>query len=399
MSTPAPGPVFIIGLARSGTNLLARMLGRHAAVSVALDPAMPLFKALRNAVVAAEAPAETAARFDPGSAFHDYYFAPDGPALLQTILSASTTQPLAPAEVARLTVATAARARLESAALADRLTTLEGDTYHRLLASLCAITTALKPGATIPAIKEVWVIDFVPMLARMFPAARFYVIDRDPRAIIASLLSMAERDPTQAAHVPSYLRHWRKNVALTRRFEVDPELRDRFRATSYEALVADPESEARRLCAELELAYDPEMLALSADGWTGNSSFGEGRDIYRSSAQRWRARLETAAIATADFLCAPEMALTAYEPAAPPRLDEEVLSYLAASSCTPGSWRSDSGDAVVDVGGELLRHALVASSRVPDESLVRRCFLFPETFEAVRVARTPAPGAARRQMA
>ena len=42
-------PLFVTGTARSGTNLVARMLDAHPEVSVACDPYFPLFHSLRNA--------------------------------------------------------------------------------------------------------------------------------------------------------------------------------------------------------------------------------------------------------------------------------------------------------------------------------------------------------------
>ena len=51
-----PRPIFVLGLARSGTNLLARILDRHPQVCVALDPLMPVFRALRNAVIPSSPP-------------------------------------------------------------------------------------------------------------------------------------------------------------------------------------------------------------------------------------------------------------------------------------------------------------------------------------------------------
>jgi hypothetical protein len=269
---------------------------------------------------------------------------------------------------------------------------LAGSDLRALLQHALEIVAAAKPSATWVGSKEVWVFEFVPLLARAFPDARFYAIERDPRAIVASLVAMAARDPTQAAHPPSYMRHWRKSIALSRRFASDPTLATRFRAVSYERLVADPANEARRICAELDVGFSPTMLDLSAEGWTGNSSYAHAdRDVYASSRERWRRGLAPEVVRTTDFLCGPEMVLTDYRPEGVPRLDESVLGYLERAGREPGSWRSDSGDAISDLGGELLRHALLDLDGAADAGLVRRCFLFTETFEAIRRARTPGP--------
>ena len=384
-------PIFVIGLARSGTNLLARMLDRHSHITVALDPLLPLFRALRNSIVAAQAPPDVAARFDPSGAFQDYYFASDETARLDCILDC-VVDGKANLEIDRdalgpLQESVVARTALESPLLAQRMTRLAGVGFAELLRSALTIIGADKPEAAWVGTKEVWIFEFVPLLARLFPAARFYAIERDPRAIVASLIAMAARDPSQAAHPPSYLRHWRKSIALARRFASDPLLSKRFRAVSYEHLVAEPEVEARRLCAELDLPFEPTMIALSADGWRGNSSYAQTeRDVYASSTAAWRDTLAPEIARTAEFFCAPEMTLTDYRAAAPP-LDAGILDYLARAGRAPGSWRSDSGDLLADLGGELLRHALLDTTNCGDDALARRCFLFKETYDAIRSKR------------
>ena len=383
-------PLFVIGLARSGTNLLARMLDRHPAVAIALDPLMPVFRSLRNALMQS-ASEGVRARFKPESPFQDFYFDPDGPVMLDILLKGNAGVALAVEELSRLQREVPERAALESPQLAERLRVIEGATYAALIDSALGVIAAMKPAATWVGCKEVWVFDFIPLLARAFPDARFYAIERDPRAIVASLLAMGERDPTQAAHAPSYMRHWRKSVALWRTFEADPGLRSRFRRISYEELVADPGREAKRLCQELGLAYDPGMLALSAEGWPGNSSFAEGKDVYTSSTERWRTRLPAEVVRTTDLLCGPEMALTAYSPQFPPAVTEDVRSYLYQAENAPMSWSSTSGDVARDLGGESRRLQLLGGgAQTASADDIRRHFLFTQTFEAILRSRAEA---------
>lgn len=377
-------PVFIFGLARSGTNLLARMLDRHPSVAVALDPLMPLFRSLRNAMVAAHAPGPTRQRFSPASPFQDYYFDPDGAVLLDLMLEAPADLPFKQDELVELRVRIATRAALESPALGAQLDGLAGNSYGALLHSAFDIIAGMKPGAAWVGSKEVWALEFLPFLARVFPDARFYVLERDPRAIVASLLAMAEKDPTQAAHPPSYLRHWRKQVALVRHFETDAALSGRVRRLSFEQLATAPEDEARRLCHELEIDYNPEMLHLSADGWMGNSSFCHGgKDVYAETIDHWRQVLPESVVQAADYLCGPEMAMTPYR-AATTSAPAKVLAYLQEAGTRPGSWRSDSDDLLLDFGGEMVRWVIANAAEPFDANLVRRCFLFPDTLRAIR---------------
>lgn len=380
-------PLFIFGLARSGTNLLARMLNRHPSVSVALDPLMPIFRSLRNAMVAAHAPDSVRRRFSPASPFQDYYFDPDGAVLLDLMLEAPADLDFKQNALAELRDKVVARAALESPALGMRIGGLTGSSYGALFRNALDTIAGIRSGTAWVGTKEVWAVEFLPFLARVFPDARFYVLERDPRAIVASLLAMAERDPTQAAHPPSYLRHWRKQVALARHFETDAKLSNRVRCLSFERLATAPREQAQRICQELEIDYSEEMLQLSADGWMGNSSFRhDGQDVYAETVERWRQTLPEPVVQAADYFCGPELLLTRYQPANTPD-PATVLTYLQQAAAEPGSWRSDSGDLLADFGGEMLRQVLTGDSGVPDEDLARRCFLFHDTLNAIRCRR------------
>ena len=196
---------------------------------------------------------------------------------------------------------------------------------------------------------------------------------------------MARRDPSQAAHAISYLRHWRKNVVLARHFERSPELAGRLDLIKYEQLAAKPEEGVDAVCRTLDLPFDPAMLALeeatdrvTGGRWQGNSSYhSESGRITDASVERWRKELPPAAIAAVDFYCWPEMQLAGYVVSGEPMGSAEVVRYTAAAGAAPGNWRSDTGDLVADLGLEALRHHLLAWPGVIPPELARRCFLLP----------------------
>ena len=383
----AYAPIFIFGIARAGTNLIARMLDAHPQVAIALDPLMPLFRHFRNAVVRHTAPAAIASGFDSASSFQDFYGAVDGPALLDLMLAADLELPLDQGELATLRQSIAERASLESRDLPARFARLEGATYAALVANALAIVADMLGGSALryAGVKEVWTIEFIPALARALPDARFIIIERDLRAILASVSAMARRDSTQTAHAISYLRHWRKNVVLARHFARAPELAGRLELLKYERLADRPKEGADAICRTLGLPFDPAMLALEevVDGvtggrWQGNSSYHtESGRITDASIERWRKELSPAAIAAVDFYCGPEMQLAGYALSGQPTDSAEVVRYTVAASAEPGSWRSDTGDLVADLGLESLRHHLLDRSGDIPLELARRCFLLP----------------------
>lgn len=377
---------FVFGIARSGTNLLARMIDRHPSAICALDPALPYFKSLRNSIVTTHAPESVRRLFTPDAPFQDYYFLSHGPALLDLLLESGGGVSLPETEQADLRAAIVERAALESRTLAESLNRAKGEDYKSFLDDVLRIIGAARDEALWSGTKEVWVIDFLPLLSRMYPDARFFVIERDPRAIVASLLAMAEKDASQAAHFISYARHWRKAVSLSRQFASESGLRDRIQFVSYERLVRQPADVAAEVCAHLGLPYLPEMLEVSAAGWTGNSSYGDNRGIYGLSLDRWRKTLSAAIVNTVEFLCAPEMALTDYQ-AAPGtfgRLTPDIEATFRNAGTNLASWKSDSGHVPFDVGGELLRYELLESAADYQDAVVRECFLMARTFDEIR---------------
>ena len=121
-------PFFIIGSARSGTNLLSRLLDSHREIRVALDPAMPVFRSMRDAIVAHQKNPLLRERFPAVCPFQDYYFEPLGHSLLDAVLSAYAAMPLNSDEVSRLREDCAARASLESGVMVESMAELSGRT-------------------------------------------------------------------------------------------------------------------------------------------------------------------------------------------------------------------------------------------------------------------------------
>lgn len=91
-------------------------------------------------------------------------------------------------------------------------------------------------------------------IAGLLPEARFIHIIRDGRDVAASLREMWFRPGDS---FESCIAYWAKFVRAARREAADgiPYLEVR-----YEALVQDPQAELRRICAFLEIPYDPSML-------------------------------------------------------------------------------------------------------------------------------------------
>lgn len=96
----------------------------------------------------------------------------------------------------------------------------------------------------------------IPELARLFPAARFVILLRNPLAVLASILQTHVK-----GHWPLLSRYRHDLLTAPPRLVAGLDLLgERATRVHYEALVRDPEAETRALCAALALDFRPDML-------------------------------------------------------------------------------------------------------------------------------------------
>jgi hypothetical protein len=398
MSTFAP--LLVTGPARSGTTLVALLLSAHPDVMVASDPYLMLFRSFRNAIMR-EQPRGSVQGFDPASPLQDYYFTDERITEMDAIQRSDLTVPFDPAEWETFLERSTARGGVMSPDLATHFDRLRGRDYHEIFERAFHTIADVRgaAGRRWVGFKDVWIIEFFGAMARAFPDARFLVILRDPRAIAASMIAID--DPTQVAHPLSYSRHWRKHVAFIEHYRQDPRLADRLHVLTLEDLVTDPEAHVRKLCAFLDISFDPEMLDArnyfdyaTGSQWAGNSSFERRTTGFdRTLTEQWRKRLDPEVRKLTEFVCGPDMQMAGYTPD-PLSASEnaDVLEYLLATSDRPVNWRSDFGDPQQDYGFEVFRRALLArpaGAPGPTTGMVRRSFLFPEVFAGLRQHQTP----------
>jgi hypothetical protein len=143
----------------------------------------------------------------------------------------------------------------------------------------------------------------VDVLLRLFPDAQVVHIVRDPRATVASLGSMPWWPYDSVASMATWAQADYCARRDRRRLPADV-----FTVLRYESLVADPESELRRLCAFLTEDFDPTMLrpsevrhvVPSGKHWHGNlaSSVGSHRvDAWQGDLEPWELGLLEAVLA------------------------------------------------------------------------------------------------------
>lgn len=398
-------PIFGTGVARSGGGLYSSCLSTHPDMMVACCPNLELFRSFRNAVIRTKGTPALRSAVPPSSALQDYYGTNERIAVLDLLLETDLDVPFDQSEWDSLHEISVARGDLESADLTPYYGRMRGTTYRDLFANLLDLIADARNARSRRWVgfHEAWALDAFPALARSFPDARFLIMLRDPRAIINSQIASGLRTPSMATHTLSYIRHWRKYVALAFRYLQSSLFRGRLHVTAHDLVVTSPRETLTGICNAFDLDLDDRMLDTNnfidyttGQTWKGNSSF-EERTVGLSGhrAMRWRQKLAESTLNLIEYLAGPDLKLAGFpvftrfaDPAA--RLEPAVVRDFLEDLRVPTNWRSDLEDPLADLGLETGRRALLTVASPPeDESLIRRCFLFREQYDALRSEHRP----------
>ncbi len=390
-------PIFGTGLARSGGGLYSMCLSTHPEISIACCPNLELFRSFRNAVFRNTGNPDLLSACPVEAPLQDWYGNEQRIMLLDYLIhEASLELPFDEREWSSFLEKSIRRGELEVADLALHYDSLRGSSYKDIFTNLLSLIAEKRANNKSKwiGLHEVWILDFFPSLARAFPDARFLVMFRDPRATINSMMGVKTIDPSQVAQIISYIRHWRKYVALAIKFSEDPLFTGRLHITSHDLVLTQTEDTLKSICRAFELDFDEKMLDSDnffdhATGaiWQGNSSFEtETRGISAHRALRWRKQLDLKTLSVIEYLCGPDLRLLGYPTftdfADPIKsASGELIEFLIQDLNSKVNWSSDLNDPLLDLGLEAIRRQLLILPRQSeDTALIRRIFLFDEIY-------------------
>jgi hypothetical protein len=171
----------------------------------------------------------------------------------------------------------------------------------------------------------------VDELAEIWPEARFLILVRDGRDVALSVLGV----PFGANNIWAAARSWKEAVLLGRRAE--RRYPDRVLTVRYEDLVEDPEAQSRRVCAFLDLPFDPDMLAIERteaskivkdqSGWFTNVWAG----INSTAVGKWRKEMTPNQQRTFERVAGRELEELGYETVTTPSRGWVVMPALYAA--------------------------------------------------------------------
>jgi hypothetical protein len=385
-------PLFSFGTSRGGTTFFTRILSVNSGVKMASDPCMPIFREFRNEVVRQKLDAA----FDAEKPLDDYYYTEAKQKAFKTIQAADLQFPFPQDRLEELRSRSAGRMSLASKELVPLVNEICGKSFYELFKSCLTIMGKAyeAKGDSWCGSHDNWVIEFLPHLARAFPAARFLVVIRDPRGAMASSMKIRETEPLAVPLMYSFAHHWRKHASFAWRLRDDPMLKGRIFVFRYEDLVSDPRSKVSEICRFLEVAFEPAMLKpenfrpVSGAGWSVYSSFDVPKNtIYTDSIDSWKRHLDRGTVEFIEFVCDPEMRLYGYEPVeyGGGLPSGDVMRFFLSDDRMAKGWRGDHESWDREHSHELFRKQCM---RIPKELLSRdvieRYFLFEEVCDACR---------------
>jgi hypothetical protein len=304
--------LFVTGGLRSGTTLLANLLG------VLQQPFPLLFVEAKRAFLReAGVPRDN---YPIGHLFHDGD--PGADALDQFLRRWRTS----PEELARLFGAmksySGQKTRFTDEELQQAFAAIStSDDFASVVAQLDR-TLAHPPDGRVGS-KEVFCEEFLPHL--LGRGARCVVILRDPRDVLASLNHGRGREFGGELRPTLFnIRSWRKSV----KFALELQSHPRFAWCRYEDLVADAAGVLGRIYDSLGLG-ELDRDRLERESWSSNSSYGERAGISDESVGAWRNVLPSAAARLVEAATLPELQLLGYETS---MSIETAVSELANSS-------------------------------------------------------------------
>jgi hypothetical protein len=392
--------LFVFGMFRSGTTLLARMLDTHKNIVCASDPIRPFYNAVRDSV--AEEQSIDCDPYDPlGS-----YFADDQALDLYDAIQSTTFDRPFDRDPDELVSRIINHCEPFSPYIADALDSkhITGDSFAEVFKQLLSEVPEQYGTGNEEwiATKEVWTTEFTPIIKDAIPESKFILMVRDPRAVCASKYSQEAKYPWLFL-----TRQWRKLALLTHQYRNhNQRINDDVLVVRYEDLVTTPEQTATQMCDFLNIELDERILNPGefTDGrgepWIQNTSYDEGEPSFNTdSVRKWEQQLDQDVIQYIEKLCLSEMALFDYTPkyiSETGFTDAELLDPPSIPADEFAEWmlsyygEPTAVDSSAELGEEAIRHKILeADSDLFEElnsRLVRSYFLEPELAEECRRA-------------
>lgn len=383
--------LFGAGTARGGTGLVVQTLRANSRIELAMEPFLSIFKRYRLAVHRGLAQTHGFSVPALSEPMRSLYFNADDLHYADTILGTPSDHEISSSELEEIRTEVSQRAEYDAADLVPHANGLQGANYSEIIASAIDMVQRVRnrENLSYSGTLENWCPEFFPFLADHFPDSKFFLVVRDPRAVICSAFyAPVELRPS----LLSFARSIRKNLDLFAHYSGDPRFTGRLCLVKFEALVNDPEGMTRQMCEFLGTDYEPQMIDPEYHVVPGSTALRDGVSSFDAQsigysperASRWKNLLDPELVDVVNALMWPELVALGYLDADSPQpgfdgsLLAKVLSNPQVSGFEP-HWSIEANTPAAEYGAEMLRTSLyksgIAGNGADTASLLRECFI------------------------
>jgi len=301
--------IFIFGMFRSATTMLARALSAHSEIKIASDPYFQFFKSFRNEIYTRHN-----ISFDTNSPLSDNFFN-ENLELDKIILNSSYDFEIKKSSLKEIISQIEIYIGRDSEKIKPLLNEVEATNFRDLLREL--IFLVYKSYGDISTnfvgFKSTFAELFIAPTIRALPNSKVICVVRDPRAIFASQIF-----PKKDYPILYVVRQWRKSIEYILQNISEKNVY----VLRYEDLVDDPKSSMNNISKFIGVTYqsnmiDPKKFKDGGGGlWSKNSSYNENRKknvISNKNKNRWADVLSQAEIQIIEDLCDAEMKIFGYK--------------------------------------------------------------------------------------
>ena len=378
--------LYTAGTARGGTNYRTLLLNNHSEISMSIDPFIPLFHFYKKSLII-HSGAKNLLKNSYSNVIDDYYFDKNKLAVMKFIQEANPDIPFDLSKVEELKIKMISRMSLASENLIPHIDKIFAPTFKKVFDNIKNLLASLtKKRLKWVGFNDNWTLEFFPLIAKLFPKAKFIIHLRDPRAVIYSS-EFAEPDPSKRPTILSFSRHLRKYMAFTVFFKNLDLFKNRLLITSYEPFISNPENEIKKVLEFLELKFESQITDIGLFKKANGGSWPTSNEIYKTSSYIWEKEMPKEMAELTEFICSPDMEFFGYYPKYYDKslgLSENAYQYALKNFNTCIGWRTDFNEFSKTIGSEFNRKRILTSSYTFSKDEIEENFLFLQMYKTIK---------------
>ena len=374
--------LYTAGTARGGTNYRTLILNNHSNISMSIDPLIPLFHFYKKSLLINNGNVDMLSN-DFVNVLDDYFFDNKRIQIMKAVQKSEPDIPFDMQHWGNLKEKIKSRMSLASSNLIPHLEKIPAPTFQQVFQNIIDLLSSVSKKKNLQWVgfNDNWTVEFFPLVAKLFPNAKFIIHLRDPRAVVCSS-EFAEPDPMKRPTIMSFSRHLRKYYAFTEFFLNNPILKNRLLVTYYEPFVNNPEKETRKVLDFIDLEYEPNMINVNLFRKATGEKWGTNKKIYKESVKIWESQMPKEMAELVEFICSPDMQIHGYKPLYyddVKGLSNKAYDFALNNFNNCLGWRTDFNEFSKTMGCELNRKKIIKSNKLT-EKLIEENFLFSEYY-------------------